>query len=41
MMAAASDLRETEDSAAIGDVLNPCVLQRDGGAIALSVISGA
>src|SRR6266508_3075648 len=26
MMAAASDLRETEVSAAIGDVLNPCVL---------------
>src|SRR5207248_7640958 len=26
MTAAASDLRETEDSAAIGDVLNPCVL---------------
>src|SRR5438105_7332581 len=39
--AAASDLRETEVSAAIGDVLNPCVLQRDGVAIALSFISGA
>jgi hypothetical protein len=26
MMAAASDLRETEVSAAIGNVLNPCVL---------------
>src|SRR6476661_7827417 len=31
--AAASDLRETKVSIAIGDVLSPCVLQRDGSAI--------